>query len=518
MFRSAWLGWGAGVGVVALVYHSAVWRLVDSEWNRPDFDYCWLIPPLMGWLLWERRPEFEIMPSRPSWAGSWAFAGAAFFLLLGELGGEFLSLYLSLWLAVLGISWSMLGWRKLMVAFFPLLLLLTAFPPPNYIYSRLTLGMQLLSTRLGVEFLHRLGVSAYREGNVIDLGYTQLEVVAACSGLRFLIPLLIVGMILTYYFRQAWWKRALLMFLTLPLAIIMNGLRIGASGLLAQFYGPAILEGAAHDMMGWAMFLLSALGLLGCMRLLGAAGVPLISPFPLPQAVPPSGAGRPASAQVLVGLLVLVAAWGFVRYRAMTPDVLPEARPLASFPLSFPGWQGRSVPMESQFIEALDFTDYVQIDFESADGRTVDFYVAWYQSQRKGESIHSPETCLRGGGWDFVHSGAVHIEIPGFGPVRVNRAVLEQAGRRMVSYFWFSARGRMLTNGVELKFATMWDALTMRRTDGALVRLITPLQPGEEEAAAEARLQEFLGQAMPMLADILPGRDLSEAAGTGGGS
>ncbi|KAF5057944.1 Transmembrane exosortase [anaerobic digester metagenome] len=501
---------------MALAYHSAVWRLVGSEWGRADFDYCWLIPPVMAWLLWERRAELLALPSRPSWGGLWAFAAAVFFLLLGELGGEFLSLYLSLWFAIIGLCWTIMGRRKLMVALFPLFLLLTAFPPPNYVYSRLTLGMQLLSTRLGAEFLHLAGVPAYREGNVIDLGFTQLEVVAACSGLRFLIPLVIVAMVLTYYFRREWWKRALLLAATLPLAIVMNGLRIGVSGLLARSYGASILEGTAHDIMGWAMFALSSLCLFGLMRLMSRGRGPLLAVFPVPA---PGDAPAGASlGPVLAGLILVLAATGFIRYRAATPDVLPVARPLSTFPLAFPGWQGRFIAMDQKFIDELDFSDYVQIDFRDQRGGSVDFYVAWYQSQSKGESIHSPETCLRGGGWNFARSGSVQVDVPGFGPVRLNRALLEQGGRRMLSYFWFPARGRMLTNGVELKLATMWDSLTLRRTDGALVRVITPLAQGESEALAEERLLAFLGQAMPVLGGMLPGRGPVLEAGAGGRS
>lgn len=520
MPRINWLGWGAGALVVGLVYHAVIWRLVGVEWSRADFDYCYLIPPVMAWLLWERRRELAALPSRPSWSGLWAFAGAVFFLLLGELGGEFLSLYLSLWFALLGLCWSILGRRKLRIAFFPLFLLLTAFPPPNYLYSRLTLGMQLVSTWLGAEFLHLLGVPAFREGNVIDMGFTQLEVVAACSGLRFLIPLIIVGMILTYYFRASWWRRALLMGQTLPLAIVMNGLRIGVSGLLARNFGAAVLEGTAHDAMGWGMFTVSSLCLFGCMRLLKPSGGALMTTFPVPS--PQASPARPVLTPVLAGLILLVVASGYLRYREMTPDVRPRAGNLAAFPTRLDGWEGRRLTLEQRFIDELDFTDYIQIDYRNVQGRTVDFYVAWYESQSKGESIHSPETCLRGGGWNFATSGAVEVDVPGFGPVRLNRALLEQNGQRMLAYFWFPARGRRLVNGVELKLYTMWDSLLLRRTDGALVRLITPLYPGEDAVAGETRLRGFLAQAMPLLESVLPGRDpavpVAAGAGTGGRS
>jgi EpsI family protein len=163
--------------------------------------------------------------------------------------------------------------------------------------------------------------------------------------------------------------------------------------------------------------------------------------------------------------------------------------------------------MDQRFINALDFTDYVQIDYQNAAGRTVDFYVAWYQSQSKGESIHSPETCLRGGGWEFVQSSPIQLNLPGHEPIRVNRALMRQGGQRMLSYFWFPARGRYLTNGVELKIYTFWDSLTKRRTDGALVRLITPIYSDESEQDGEARLYDLLLHAVPALDELLPGAE-----------
>ena len=106
----------------------------------------------------------------------------------------------------------------------------------------------------------------------------------------------------------------------------------------------------------------------------------------------------------MAGLILILLAHGYLVYRGATPDILPEAKPLASFPLTFDGWNGRGIAMEQRFIDTLDFTDYIQIDYQNNQGRMVDFYVAWYQSQSKGESIHSPETCLRGGGGAFLQT------------------------------------------------------------------------------------------------------------------
>lgn len=503
MPRIKWMAWGSGLGLIALVYQESMTRLVLTEWRRADFDYCYLIPVVAAFLIWERRADLERLPSRPSWAGVLAFAAAAFLLLLGVLGGEFLVQYLSLWCALVGLCWTILGWRKFATILFPVAFLLTAFPPPNYLYSRLTLNMQLLSTALGAEFLHLLGIPAFREGNVIDLGFTQLEVVAACSGLRFLIPLVIVGLLLGYYFRGAWWKRGLFILSTLPLAVVMNGTRIGLTGLLTRNYGPGFAEGGAHDALGWGMFAVSTALLLGLMRLMSrpdspATGLGLGGGWPVRTTASPWP-------RLALGLGVLLCAWGCAQYRALTPPVLPKAGDLAAFPLSLNGWEGRKLALDRKFIESLHFTDYVQIDYADSSGKKVDFYVAWYESQSMGESIHSPETCLRGGGWSFERTGAVTVEVSGHAPIRVNRSLLEQGGRRMLAYFWFPVRGAYLTNGVELKLHTFWGSLTQGRTDGALVRVITPLYPEEREEDGARRLEGFLAASLPILDGILPG-------------
>lgn len=498
-----WWGWGSGFIVLAGIYHSALLRLVANEWQRTDFDYCYLVPLVSLYLIRERSGELVSLTSRSSWGGLLAFSGAAFLLLLGELGGEFLSLYLSFWLSLVGLCWTILGWRKFSLMLFPICFLLTAFPPPNYLYGRLTLGMQLLSTTLGTNILHLLGIPAFREGNVIDLGFTQLEVVAACSGLRFLIPLIIVGMLLTYYFRAAWWKRGLLMASTIPLAIAMNGLRIGVTGILTRTHGLRFAEGPAHDLMGWGMFAISTAILLGLMRLLSASGLSLAPPRNITHGV--QGPTRALLPRLSIGLIILLMTSGFLHLRDESPVITPQIEKLSTFPTSLGEWSGRETALDPKFIKALHFTDYVQIDYHNPNGQHVDFYVAWYATQGKGKSIHSPETCLRGGGWSFEKTETVEINVTGYGTARVNHSLLEQSGQRMLAYFWFPVRGRVLTNGVELKLYTLLGALTERRTDGALVRLITPLDKEETESDGAKRLTAFMSRALPVLNKILPG-------------
>ena len=186
-------------------------------------------------------------------------------------------------------------------------------------------------------------------------------------------------------------------------------------------------------------------------------------------------------------------------------EKIPSSRPFSQFPLTVGAWEGTRQFMEQMFITSLDLSDYTMIDYKSGDGKHVDFYVAYYESQRKGESIHSPETCLPGSGWIFRQAGQTQAPIAGeAGSINVNRAIMEKSGVQQIAYFWFPARGRILTNAWEMKFFNFWDALTKQRTEGALVRVITAVYPDEEIENAEARLQDFTRQIVPVLDGFLP--------------
>ena len=144
------------------------------------------------------------------------------------------------------------------------------------------------------------------------------------------------------------------------------------------------------------------------------------------------------------------------------------------------------------------------MNYQDRQGRSVNFYTAYYESQRKGESIHSPETCLPGGGWEFREAGATAIPLQGGASMKVNRAFIEKGGARQLTYYWFAQRGRVLTNLYQLKLYAFWDALTRQRTDGALIRLITPVYEREKLEDAEARLQGFTREIVPVLDGFIP--------------
>ncbi|HEX7628856.1 MAG TPA: EpsI family protein, partial [Candidatus Methylomirabilis sp.] len=215
--------------------------------------------------------------------------------------------------------------------------------------------------------------------------------------------------------------------------------------------------------------------------------------------------GPPQSVVAVVLLLATLLVFRSVEFR----EKVPVSRPLSEVPLSMGEWKGDRKAMEQIFLDTLKLTDYSIVDYRDSKGKEVNVYVAYNDRQTKGESSHSPDTCLPGSGWEFHDSGTVVLPGTGSGgqPMRVKRALMEKNGVRQLAYYWFPQRGRILTNMFQLKAYAFWDALTRRRTDGALVRLITPVYGNEQLTDAETRLQTFTRDLVPVLDRFLPGKE-----------
>ena len=495
--------------LLGALYQDAFSWLATVDWVREDYSSSAFIPPIAAYLVYQMRAALGRTPGTPTWKGLWPIGAGIVLYWLGELSGEFFTLYLSFWLVLLGMLWSWMGSRWLKMLRFPLLLLLAMFPLPNYLNTMVTLELKLISSWLGVWIMRLGGLSAYREGNVIDLGFTQLQVVDACSGLRYFIPLLVLALLLAHYYRAPLWKRVLFVLSAVPVSVVTNGMRIASVGILYQFFGPVVAEGFFHDFSGWFIFMLS-LGLLLLELRLFKRYLPGPEPRPMepepegeaPERAPSRGVAVPAQLALPVLLLfaTLAAANGIDFRQKLVP-----ARSFSEFPLELSGWKGSRTKMEQLYLDTLKLDDYAMADYRDPQGKTVSFYAAYYGSQTKGKSIHSPATCLPGSGWVFEESGGVEVPLAQpAGAMRVNRAYMQKGGMKELTYYWFPQRGRILTSAWQLKFYTFWDALTRRRTDGALVRVITPVYQTEQLAEAEVRLQGFTREITPVLERFIP--------------
>jgi EpsI family protein len=214
---------------------------------------------------------------------------------------------------------------------------------------------------------------------------------------------------------------------------------------------------------------------------------------------------EPSRALTVAALLTatLSTAWVLTPARA-AGDVARDS--YAHFPREFAGWSGASSVLDAEIEAVLGADDYLTAYYRHPDEAAgVDLFLSYYASQTEGEAIHSPEVCLPGAGWEVASIQPAEIALPGsqMGSVRLNRAIIQQGLQRQLVYYWFEGRGRQMTSDFAAKFYTLADSLTKGRTDGGLVRVITPIGP-DGEAAADARLQRFLTAATDRLDRFLP--------------
>src|SRR5438105_559005 len=212
---------------VALVVFSGALMELTARWSRQEeYSHGFLIPVVTAWLLWTRRDALRLSLGQSSWIGLGLVLIALGMHIVGELSAIFILSQVGFIVALLGITLSAGGYPLLKVTFIPIIFLLFAIPLPYFIDARLTLELQLISSKLGAFFIELFQIPVFLEGNVIDLGNYKLQVVEACSGLRYLFPLLSLGFLAAYLFRAPVWQRAVVSLSALPVGVVMDGPRI----------------------------------------------------------------------------------------------------------------------------------------------------------------------------------------------------------------------------------------------------------------------------------------------------
>jgi exosortase D (VPLPA-CTERM-specific) len=477
-------------------------------WYGEEYSHGVLIPVVAAWLLWGRRHALAASFGPPVWAGPILILVAMAMCITGELSAIYILAQVGFIIALLGIALALGGYSLFRVALVPIGFLVFAIPPPNFIEALLTFKLQLISSELGTWFIRLFQIPVYLEGNIIDLGERQLEVAEACSGLRYLFPLLSLGFLIGYLFRAPLWQRIVVFLSAIPITIVMNSFRIGMVGVTVAYWGPQMADEVLHAFEGWLVFvaclalLMAEIHLLA--RLSGKALFEVLN-LPGPVAKPPAG-DRPMPmrlAPVIATLFFLCVTGLTTHLISGRPQIVPDRPRFATFPSQIGQWQGHATRLDRETEGVLHLDDYILSDYVRPDGKGISLYVAYYASQHDVKTIHPPLLCLPGGGWSITDLDKTKFPDAG-GDVAINRLVIEQNSVRQVVYYWYEEQGRKIAEEYWARWYLLADAIIKNRTDGSLVRLTTPILFGETERDAEERLQSFMRDALPSLAQYLP--------------
>jgi EpsI family protein len=205
-----------------------------------------------------------------------------------------------------------------------------------------------------------------------------------------------------------------------------------------------------------------------------------------------------------VAALLIAAAAIFLHARSRG-EVFPPRLPLKQFPVELGAWTGSDVAIPKDVLDVLGPGDFLQRVYQDREkAYSVELFIAYFRSQRAGDTIHSPKNCLPGAGWSQIDSRRVSISLPGRAPFPATRYVIAQGDSRRVVLYWYWAHGRGVASEYWAKYYLVKDSIEMNRSDGSLVRVTTPLYPGESVDAAQQRLLPFVDEVGPQLDAYIP--------------
>jgi EpsI family protein len=205
-----------------------------------------------------------------------------------------------------------------------------------------------------------------------------------------------------------------------------------------------------------------------------------------------------ARAGVVIVMLLGAALFGT---RTAGSEEAVERESLTTLPYEIGEWRGReATPFTGDVVAQLGVDDYIHRSYTSEGGGPIGLYAGYYASQRQGDTIHSPQNCLPGAGWRPVESSVITIDVDGRS-APVNRYVIQKGLDKQVVLYWYQGRGRVVANEFKNKALLMWDAATLRRTNGGLVRVIAP-QGQRADATQDA--VAFAKALIPRLGRLMP--------------
>jgi EpsI family protein len=204
---------------------------------------------------------------------------------------------------------------------------------------------------------------------------------------------------------------------------------------------------------------------------------------------------------------VLLVATALFLHARSSNETLPPREPLAALPHQLGPWSGTDVRIPQEILDILGAGDFLLRVYRSPDVPQqpyVDLFLAYFPSQRNGDTIHSPKNCLPGAGWSPVESERVNLSLPGHAAFPANRYVIAKGEDRMLVLYWYWAHDRAVASEYWAKFYLVTDSMRLNRSDGSLIRITTPLRPGERPDAAQQRLESLAGNLIPIVNRYVP--------------
>jgi exosortase D (VPLPA-CTERM-specific) len=501
------------IAILALLFLAAYYVPLKSMatiwWNNEDYSYGFLIPIMSAYLLWEKRKIINRIPINPTWSVLPVlviFVLLSLYGILGSSGNISMPAVPILIILFVGFCFGIEIVKELIM---PLGFLFLMVPVPAIFERYLGLHLKSISTNLGGAFIGLFNIPVFVSGNIIDLGVTQLQVVDACSGMRYIFPLLGVGILYAYFFERVMWKRILCVLVTLPMGVLFNALRIGITGILTNKFGAKVSQGFFHDFSGWVIFLFAIAMLFVFSRLLSALSPKTslskrpFDPKPTPHSM--AAGDVKTTRALLTASIILVCVAGLSLSTSALPAMNIQGG-IDEFPLTIGKWRGSHEAVNPVIVKESGAEEAFSGYFRDGSGKTVSLYMGYRSTAFLANEnfFHSPTVCMPSSGWAEQDVKRRTIsDVPYFDKLSVMTMVIEKEGIRQLVYFWFQTKDEATHDKNINRFHLSLHALRRDNTYDLFMRPITLIQSTEKIEDAEKRLDGFVREMMPILLQFL---------------
>lgn len=495
---------------VYLLYGPYVQDIVHY-WNKPDNNFSYLVVPVCIYILWTSRYDLYLKSNSKWHIGFWVLVLSMVIMLLGKHSSLQVIVYISLWGTLLSIYLIAFGISSLKQGVFPFCLLIFVIPLPIFVVNMVSLQLKLWSSALAVFMLQGMAVPVFRAGNIIDLGITQLQVVDACSGLRYLFPSLFLALILGKFFLHRQVSRFFLVAMSPVICIGANSIRLAVIAILIRYVHPGLAKGIYHDLSGWFIYvciLLTLFILAILLRRLHSQRCFVIKDTRQKELLTENPSlniyVHPMAILAVVSVFVIAFATQNILDKA---QLQPKRKTFADFPLSCANWVGERHDLPARALDALLADDYVAARYtHRTTGNTLNLLIIYHAKQTVNKTAHAPTSCLLGSGWVLLEKyiskckGNYNRDFP------VRSMLMQQGEQRMLANFWFDQRGRHITSEIMNKLYLLRDSLIMHRTDGALIRVEMLLLPNQSVKRGQKILNNFIREIKKNVQVYIPGK------------
>lgn len=384
--RRAWpgyiIGWVAAVAAILAILNNDVAHLANSWWNNETYGHCLLIPPILAWLVWQRREALAKIAPKPWWPGALLILGSGLVWIVGELAGVALLRHTAIILTLIFSVPTIFGLAVARGVTFPLFFALFLIP----VGEQFEPFLQTITAEFATYFLRAIGVPTHMDGVFISIPNGDFEVAQACSGIRFLIAMAAFGALVANVCFKSWKRRLIFMAFALSLPVLANGVRVWGTIYAAHLTTPEVARGIDHVVYGWVFFAIVMIVLLAVSWKYFDRPVddPFIDPAKLqqPGALPGLLTRLAAVALLAVGAGAAAPTWARI-IALQGPDRVTTALSITPPPgwsiTAYKGLPWRPIyknPSAEQFSS-----------FSDRSGDTVDVYVALFDRQYEGHEI-----------------------------------------------------------------------------------------------------------------------------------